>query len=62
MKKMSLANIKNALSRDEMKKIMAGSGCLYYNQTCKTGDMFACCFPYFCSYSGGGDINFGKCI
>ncbi len=57
--KMSFKNIKDVLSRDEMKKIMAGSGAAYfYFCTCSNGTGFAClartstdvvnCISYYC--------------
>lgn len=52
MKKMNFQNIKNVLSRDEMKKIMAGSGGTKCDvDTCK--DDYHCTgFCYKCSASG----------
>ncbi len=48
--KMSLANIKGKLSRDEMKKIMAGSGggdtCTAHYGACCTSSQ--CCEGYTC--------------
>ena len=51
-KKMSLANIKGALSRAEMKKIMAGSGagCGDDQDYCGTsgGVAYKCCSTFKC--------------
>lgn len=58
-KKMSFKNIKDALSRDEMKEIMAGSGCCGNQcKTCCQGNQVEYCANWVssCCYvdSGGG--------
>ena len=54
--KMSLANIKGKLSRDEMKKIMAGSGdvdvCMNRGYSCV---VTKCCDGLICA--GSGDVK-----
>lgn len=48
--KMSFSNIKDELSRDEMKKIMAGSGepCGHYESGCYNGTQYL----YWCNCYG----------
>jgi hypothetical protein len=49
MKKLSFENIKNALGRDEMKKIMAGSGnCQAQGAPCNSLQGLICCSPMTC--------------
>lgn len=50
MKKLNFESIKNALNRDEMKKIMAGSGgsCSDYGQYCSSADHINCCSGLVC--------------
>ncbi len=60
-KKLSLTEIKNTLSRDEMKQIMAGSGSTYCcvcnqdggNVNCCTGSS-SYCGAYFVNLCGAG--------
>lgn len=55
--KMSLANIKEKLSRAEMKKIMAGSSVESYGTCCKDGD----CGGLGCTYWITCNYTFTKC-
>lgn len=54
-KKMSFQSIRDVLSRDEMKEIMAGSYTLEWRKCCSGQDRFghwvsSCCYiPYCCS-------------
>jgi hypothetical protein len=54
----SFKNIKDVLSRDEMKKIMAGSG---WNQCsgCKEASLYAC--QYQAGYTPG-TVGFHNCV
>lgn len=58
-KKMSLKEIQGVLSRDEMKKIMAGSGqgCLGENENCDLNNPH-CCPTYTCQTvcTPGGNV------
>jgi hypothetical protein len=50
MKKLNFENIKNVLSRDEMKKIMAGSGnCQERGQKCNSANHLNCCSELTCA-------------
>ena len=57
--KMSLKNIKDVLSRDEMKEIMAGSYTLKWGDCCSSGDshfghwVSSCCYI---PYGGSGEV------
>ncbi len=54
--KMSFKNIKDVLSRDEMKRIMAGSGRTYCQATCNDGT--GAWTGYYSTYSQiGGALN-----
>jgi hypothetical protein len=56
--KLSLKSIKNVLSREELKKIMAGSGpCVYPSQTCGGNSGISCCSPYTCVGGYGGSTG-----
>lgn len=59
-KKLNLKEIKNALSRNEMKKIMAGSGpCGHGGDGCGGNTGRVCCYPFHCSGFGGSQ---GVCV
>jgi hypothetical protein len=52
-KKLNFSEIKSTLSRDEMKKIMAGSGsCQEYNQICDSRINLNCCTGLTCTTEG----------
>jgi hypothetical protein len=54
MKKMTFQNIKNILSRDEMKKIMAGSGNLCSTETQSCAEDSDCGTSCQCIIAQGG--------
>ncbi|ADQ17097.1 hypothetical protein Lbys_1379 [Leadbetterella byssophila DSM 17132] len=48
--KMNFANLQGKLGRDEMSKIMAGSGnCQANNQSCSTANQLNCCSGLQCT-------------
>jgi len=56
IEKISLKGVKNILGREELKKIMAGSGggCLSYMQTgCNVYGGQLCCMGYICNPEDG---------
>jgi hypothetical protein len=60
--KLNLQSIKNVLSREELKKIMAGSGmCAGIGGICNINAGMTCCDWTFCNNNGICQPCFGEC-